>query len=40
MTIENVVQVDEKIGKILDLEFENYAAKNNIDCPILTCKVQ
>jgi len=32
MTIENVVQVDEKIGMILDLEFENYAAKNNIDC--------
>lgn len=32
MTIEKVTDIDEKIGTILDLEFENYAKKNSIEC--------
>ena len=32
MTIEKVTDIDEKIGTVLDLEFENYAKKNCIEC--------
>lgn len=32
MTIEKVTDIDEKIGTILDLEFDNYAKNNGIEC--------